>query len=337
MYPMTTTATRTTTKTVSSVSLKDRTNDLSTSSKGAEELEEELEESERSFESDWSRDENPYDASNSFLTKIIKTHKKAMETSEEERRRLKGLLFKAEDRCEELLEMNEHLERELEKKEKQFLIKMEEEKTKGKQFPEREKMEIRERKLESELQAVKTMNESLERQVLSLKIRERERGGRFDSGCETRRRQMKSSYNHRNASAATTEQMLRDEIRSEEQKEQQTLAVIAETYAIEIRKLKEKVEMYEKARMREKAFGFQQKHQQQQQREKQQQYFSFEESEDGEENDDEPRPPLTVAKRLPSESESPFGTLNSEGRVKAAIVRLGILDDNGDVPKMRNF
>ena len=28
-------------------------------------------------------------------------------------------------------------------------------------------------------------------------------------------------------------------------------------------------------------------------------------------------------------SESPFGTLNSEGRVKAAIVRLGILDDNG--------
>jgi hypothetical protein len=89
--------------------------------------------------------------------------------------------------------------------------------------------------------------------------------------------------------------------------------------------------------MREKAFGFQQKHQQQQQREKQQQYLSFEESEDGEENDDEPRPPLTVAKRLPSESESPFGTLNSEGRVKAAIVRLGILDDNGDVPKMRNF
>jgi len=29
--------------------------------------------------------------------------------------------------------------------------------------------------------------------------------------------------------------------------------------------------------------------------------------------------------------------LNSEGRVKAAIVRLGILDDNGDVPKMRSF
>ena len=309
---MTTKKTTRTKKTVSSVSLKDRTNDFSSSmsSKGAEVLEEESE-SERSFESDWSRDENPYDASNSFLTKIIKTHKKAMETSEDERRRLKELLFKAEDRCEELLEMNEHLERELEKKEKQFRLKMEEEKTKGKQFPEREKMEIRERKLESELAAVKTMNESLERQVLSLKIRERKK----EDGLT----------------------MLRDEIRSEEQKEQQTLAVIAETYAIEIRKLKEKVEMYEKARMREKAFGFQQKHQQQQQREKQQQYFSFEESEDGEENDDEPRPPLTVAKRLPSESESPFGTLNSEGRVKAAIVRLGILDDNGDVPKMRSF
>ena len=93
-------------KTASSVSLKDRTNDFSSSvsSKGgAEELEEESE-SERSFESDWSREENPYDASNSFLTKIIKTHKKAMETSENERNRLKELLFKAEDRCEELLE-----------------------------------------------------------------------------------------------------------------------------------------------------------------------------------------------------------------------------------------
>ncbi|CAL6412041.1 unnamed protein product [Bathycoccus prasinos] len=333
---MTTKRATRTKKTVSSVSLKDRTNDFSSSmsSKGAEELEEESE-NERSFESDWSRDENPYDASNSFLTKIIKTHKKAMETSEDERRRLKELLFKAEDRCEELLEMNEHLERELEKKEKKFRLKMEEEKTKGKQFPEREKMEIRERKLESELQAVKTMNESLERQVLSLKIREREREDVLTK-LRDETAKMKSSNNHRNASAATTEQMLRDEIRSEEQKEQQTLAVIAETYAIEIRKLKEKVEMYEKARMREKAFGFQQKHQQQQ-REKQKQYFSFEESEDGEENDDEPRPPLTVAKRLPSESESPFGTLNSEGRVKAAIVRLGILDDNGDVPKMRSF
>ena len=334
---MTTKKTTRTKKTVSSVSLKDRTNDFSSSmsSKEAEVLEEESE-SERSFESDWSRDENPYDASNSFLTKIIKTHKKAMETSEDERRRLKELLFKAEDRCEELLEMNEHLEREFEKKEKQFRLKMEEEKTKGKQFPEREKMEIRERKLESELAAVKTMNESLERQVLSLKIRERKKEDVLTK-LRDETAKMKSSNNHRNASAATTEQMMRDEIRSEEQKEQQTLAVIAETYAIEIRKLKEKVEMYEKARMREKAFGFQQKHQQQQQREKQQQYFSFEESEDGEENDDEPRPPLTVAKRLPSESESPFGTLNSEGRVKAAIVRLGILDDNGDVPKMRNF
>jgi hypothetical protein len=251
-----------------------------------------------------------------------------METSEDERRRLKELLFKAEDRCEELLEMNEHLEREFEKKEKQFRLKMEEEKTKGKQFPEREKMEIRERKLESELAAVKTMNESLERQVLSLKIREREREDVLTKLRDETAQMKKSSNNP---------QVLRDEIRSEEQKEQQTLAVIAETYAIEIRKLKEKVEMYEKARMREKAFGFQQKHQQQQQREKQQQYFSFEESEDGEENDDEPRPPLTVAKRLPSESESPFGTLNSEGRVKAAIVRLGILDDNGDVPKMRSF
>ena len=307
------------------------------SSKGAEELEEEEADSERSFESDWSREEDPYDASNSFLTKIIKTHKRAMETSEDERRRLKELLFTAEDRCEELLEMNEHLERELEKKEKQFRLKMEEEKTKGKQFPEREKMEIRERKLESELEAVKTMNESLERQVLSLKIREREREDVLTK-LRDETAKMKSSNNQRNASAATTEQMMRDEIRSEEQKEQQTLAVIAETYAIEIRKLKEKVEMYEKARLREKAFGFQQKQQQQQQqREKQQQYFSFEESEDGEENDDEPRPPLTVAKRLPSESESPFGTLNSEGRVKAAIVRLGILDDNGDVPKMRSF
>ena len=327
---MTTKKTTRTKETVSSVSLKDRTNDFSRSmsSKGAEELEEEEADSERSFESDWSRDENPYDASNSFLTKIIKTHKKAMETSENERRRLKELLFKAEDRCEELLEMNEHLEREFEKKEKQFRLKMEEEKTKGKQFPEREKMEIRERKLESELAAVKTMNESLERQVLSLKIREREREDVLTKLRDETAQMKKSSNNP---------QVLRDEIRSEEQKEQQTLAVIAETYAIEIRKLKEKVEMYEKARMREKAFGFQQKHQQQQQREKQQQYFSFEESEDGEENDDEPRPPLTVAKRLPSESESPFGTLNSEGRVKAAIVRLGILDDNGDVPKMRNF
>ena len=335
----TTTATRTK-KTSSLVSLKDRTNDFSTSSvssKGAEELEEEEADSERSFESDWSREEDPYDASNSFLTKIIKTHKRAMETSEDERRRLKELLFTAEDRCEELLEMNEHLERELEKKEKQFRLKMEEEKTKGKQFPEREKMEIRERKLKSELEAVKTMNESLERQVLSLKIREREREDVLTK-LRDETAKMKSSNNQRNASAATTEQMMRDEIRSEEQKEQQTLAVIAETYAIEIRKLKEKVEMYEKARLREKAFGFQQKQQQQQQqREKQQQYFSFEESEDGEENDDEPRPPLTVAKRLPSESESPFGTLNSEGRVKAAIVRLGILDDNGDVPKMRSF
>ena len=334
----TTTATRTK-KTSSLVSLKDRTNDFSSSSvssKGAEELEEEEADSERSFESDWSREEDPYDASNSFLTKIIKTHKRAMETSEDERRRLKELLFTAEDRCEELLEMNEHLERELEKKEKQFRLKMEEEKTKGKQFPEREKMEIRERKLKSELEAVKTMNESLERQVLSLKIREREREDVLTK-LRDETAKMKSSNNQRNASAATTEQMMRDEIRSEEQKEQQTLAVIAETYAIEIRKLKEKVEMYEKARLREKAFGFQQKHQQQQQREKQQQYFSFEESEDGEENDDEPRPPLTVAKRLPSESESPFGTLNSEGRVKAAIVRLGILDDNGDVPKMRSF
>ena len=102
---MTTKKTTRTKETVSSVSLKDRTNDFSRSmsSKGTEELEEEEADSERSFESDWSRDENPYDASNSFLTKIIKTHKKAMETSEDERRRLKELLFKAEDRCEELL------------------------------------------------------------------------------------------------------------------------------------------------------------------------------------------------------------------------------------------
>ena len=123
---MTTKKTTRTKKTVSSVSLKDRTNDFSSSmsSKGAEELEEEAD-SERSFESDWSRDENPYDASNSFLTKIIKTHKKAMETSEDERRRLIELRLKAEDRCEELLEMNEHLEREFEKKEKQFRLKME--------------------------------------------------------------------------------------------------------------------------------------------------------------------------------------------------------------------
>ena len=54
-------------------------------------------------------------------------------------------------------------------------------------------------------------------------------------------------------------------------------------------------------------------------------------------DEEEPRPPPTAAKRLPSDSESPFGTLNSEGRVRAAISRLGILDDNGDVPKMRNF
>jgi hypothetical protein len=117
------------------------------------------------------------------------------------------------------------------------------------------------------------------------------------------------------------------------------LAVIAETYAMEIRKLKEKVLLYEKARVREKTYsGRSEKTRQREQ----QQYFSFGVSEDveeeeegkkGNEDDEVLRPPPTVAKRLPSDSESPFGTLNSEGRVRAAISRLGILDDNGDVPK----
>ena len=144
---------------------------------------------------------------------------------------------------------------------------------------------------------------------------------------------MKSSSS---SSSAETTERLRDARKMEEQKEKQTLAVIAETYAIEIRKLKEKVEMYEKARLREKTFsGSRVEKKEQQQR---QHYFSNEESEDVEDDDEEePRPPPTAAKRLPSDSESPFGTLNSEGRVRAAISRLGILDDNGDVPKMRNF
>ena len=267
IYPMTTTRTATRMKkTASSVSLKDRTNDFSSSvsSKGGAEEEEEESESERSFESDWSREENPYDASNSFLTKIIKTHKKAMETSENERNRLKELLYKAEDRCEELLEMNEHLERELEKKEKQFLIKMEEEKTKQKASRTREDGDSGTKIGIGITGGENDERESREASVVAENTRAG-KGGRFDSVAR-RDGEDEVEQSSRTSSPATTEQMMRDEIRSEEQKEQQTLAVIAETYAIEIRKLKEKVEMYEKARMREKAFGFQQKHQQQQQR-----------------------------------------------------------------------
>ena len=57
---------------------------------------------------------------------------------------------------------------------------------------------------------------------------------------------MKSSSS--SSSAETTERLKFCLRKMEEQKEKQTLAVIAETYAIEIGKLKEKVEMYEKAR-----------------------------------------------------------------------------------------
>jgi hypothetical protein len=149
---------------------------------------------------------------------------------------------------------------------------------------------------------------------------------------------MKSSGSS-DASGASSSFALREARRCEEEKEKQTLAVIAETYAMEIRKLKEKVELYEKARVREKTYsGRSEKTRQREQ----QQYFSFGVSEDveeeeegkkGNEDDEVLRPPPTVAKRLPSDSESPFGTLNSEGRMRAAISRLGILDDNGDVPK----
>lgn len=295
--------------------------------------EEELEEEEEECfsDSDWSQ-EDPLEASNSFLTKVVKAHKKAMETSEEERKRVRDLLYKAEDRCEELLEMNDALEKRLEKNELRFKRELEEMQLKAESFPERRESERNAQKLKSDVAAMKTMNASLERQVESLRIRERERE-EVVNALRDELAKMKSSSS---SSSAETTERLRDARKMEEQKEKQTLAVIAETYAIEIRKLKEKVEMYEKARLREKTFsGSRVEKKEQQQR---QHYFSNEESEDVEDDDEEePRPPPTAAKRLPSDSESPFGTLNSEGRVRAAISRLGILDDNGDVPKMRNF
>jgi len=298
--------------------------------------EDETEEEEEECESDWSQDD-PFDASNSFLTKIVRAHKKAIETSEEERRRLKALLFKAEDRCEELLELNENLERRLERREATFTKLLEEERMKAERFPEREAMEAETRKLKSDLEAVKSTCESLERRVNSLKIREREQADALTK-LRDETAKMKSSGSS-DASGASSSFALREARRCEEEKEKQTLAVIAETYAMEIRKLKEKVELYEKARVREKTYGG--RSEKTRQRE-QQQYFSFGVSEDveeeeegkkGNEDDEVLRPPPTVAKRLPSDSESPFGTLNSEGRMRAAISRLGILDDNGDVPK----
>jgi len=300
--------------------------------------EDETEEEEEECESDWSQDD-PFDASNSFLTKIVRAHKKAIETSEEERRRLKALLFKAEDRCEELLELNENLERRLERREATFTKLLEEERMKAERFPEREAMEAETRKLKSDLEAVKSTCESLERRVNSLKIREREQADALTK-LRDETAKMKSSGSS-DASDASSSFALREARRYEEEKEKQTLAVIAETYAMEIRKLKEKVELYEKARVREKTYGGRSENTRQREQQ-QQQYFSFAVSEDVEEEeevkksneDDEVlRPPPTVAKRLPSDSESPFGTLNSEGRVRAAISRLGILDDNGDVPK----
>ena len=93
------------------------------------------------------------------------------------------------------------------------------------------------------------------------------------------------------------------------------MAVIAETYAIEIRKLKEKVEMYEKARFERRRSVVEKRR-----NNNNDTTISRTESEDVEDDDEEePNPPLTAAKRLPSDSESPFGTLNSEGRVRAAI------------------
>jgi len=303
-----------------------------------EDDEEDETEEEEECESDWSQDD-PFDASNSFLTKIVRAHKKAIETSEEERRRLKALLFKAEDRCEELLELNENLERRLERREATFTKLLEEERMKAERFPEREAMEAETRKLKSDLEAVKSTCESLERRVNSLKIREREQADALTK-LRDETAKMKSSGSS-DASDASSSFALREARRYEEEKEKQTLAVIAETYAMEIRKLKEKVELYEKARVREKTYGGRSENTRQREQQ-QQQYFSFAVSEDVEEEeevkksneDDEVlRPPPTVAKRLPSDSESPFGTLNSEGRVRAAISRLGILDDNGDVPK----
>ena len=303
-----------------------------------EDDEEDETEEEEECESDWSQDD-PFDASNSFLTKIVRAHKKAIETSEEERRRLKALLFKAEDRCEELLELNENLERRLERREATFTKLLEEERMKAERFPEREAMEAETRKLKSDLEAVKSTCESLERRVNSLKIREREQADALTK-LRDETAKMKSSGSS-DASHASSSFALREARRCEEEKEKQTLAVIAETYAMEIRKLKEKVELYEKARVREKTYGGRSENTRQREQQ-QQQYFSFGVSEDVEEEEDVKknneddevlRPPPTVAKRLPSDSESPFGTLNSEGRVRAAISRLGILDDNGDVPK----
>ena len=54
-----------------------------------------------------------------------------METSENERNRLKELYLKPRTGAKSCWRMNEHLEEKLEKKEKQFLIKMEEEDERG--------------------------------------------------------------------------------------------------------------------------------------------------------------------------------------------------------------
>merc|ERR1719409_832941 len=137
---------------------------LSDFSFGEEEELEEEEEEECFSDSDWSQ-EDPLEASNSFLTKVVKAHKKAMETSEEERKRVRDLLYKAEDRCEELLEMNDALEKRLEKNEMRFKRELEEMQLKAESFPERRESERNAQKLKSDVAAMKTMNASLERQA----------------------------------------------------------------------------------------------------------------------------------------------------------------------------
>ena len=65
------------------------------------------------------------------------------------------------------------------------------------------------------------------------------------------------------------------------------MALIAETYAIEIRKLKEKVEMYEKARMRRRRLASNKEVNSNNKREEATTVFLLRRGEDGE-NDDRP-------------------------------------------------
>ena len=273
------------------------------------------EEEEETEEEEWDEDEDISDAARDlFLTKIITTHKRAMKSSELERARLRDLLFSSEDRCEELLEMNEKLEKRIERERVSHLNEIREIRATNETRTKAESDVAKDRSACARLEA---NVEILSRQLESLRVRERARELEIER------------LRDENVKALGVGQHVRElfDERGYEQEREIQANVIAESFALEVRKLKEKVKMYENARAREKEFSKKDVVQGETTQTTTTSLFSDDDDENKDDDYELPRavaPPTLREKSLPSKDESPFGAMDSEGRVKLAISRLGI-------------